>query len=266
MDRGLSSARKKKLTTALETLPAQLQYLRPAILSLACQNQDLLGCGEGDCSVFDAAWKQESVHCEPGADMDLAASHLMALQEWASKAGDERSVWLGPVWFLAGYFQGPAFGDSSEIQTTSEPDAPDVVEVDIPLNLSSRDIGGGWSIADDRVWIILQSINRTDFESLKVGLTERASKSPVELIAESLMTEGHTHRCDASFSLGGVTGLRYLEIVDSSGVTFAARYCLSVPGGNVQLLINSATDDGFNPAQYQMLLKSIRVSKANSTG
>ena len=262
MPSGLSSARMKKLTAAMQTLPAQLQYLKPSILSLATQDQDLLGCGESDCSVFDAAWKQESAGCEPGADMDLAASHLEALQEWASKAGDENSAWLGPVWFLTGSFQAPAFGDSCGKQATDEPDPPGIVAVDIPHNFSSRDIGNGWSITDDRVWIILQSICQTDFQQMNAGLIARASESPLALIDESLISEGHTHHCDASFTQYGASGVRYRETVDSSGVTFAARYCLSVPGGNVQLLISSATDDGFDPAEYEPLIKSIRVSPA----
>ena len=265
MAQGLTPTRTRKLTAALETLPAELRYLRTSILSIAKQNQDLLGCGGGDCSVFDDAWKQEAANCDPSEAVDKAASHAEALQEWASKFGNETSVWLAPVWFLTGYFQGPAFGGVIESQDPVEFEPSTVVAIDIPQGFYSNEIAKGWSFGDEYVFMILLAIRDTVLEQLKREMCERVSQSSAELDHESTLREGHSRFCDPSFRQGDAAGLRYLECLEA-GRASSARYFLSVPGGSVQLFMNSRSEEGFEWKRYEPLIESIRLSRATLAG
>lgn len=266
MGRKLSLSRTKKLTEALNTLPVEIQYLRVPILSIAQQDQDLLGCGECDWSVFEAAWKQRAAGLDNSDASDLAIAHNQALQDWAANAGDQSSVWLGPVWFLIGLSFGPAFSQVPPTNPVVIPDLNAKLLVDIPPNLDFQDIGDGISLRDNVVSILAFPVSEADFDSLKNDMVSRASMSSAECVKESLLREGHSHACDDAFRLQRVSGVRYLEIVESSKKVFAARYFLSVPGGHAQVLLNSLTDDGLDIETYNSLIDSIHVVPTDLDG
>lgn len=106
--RGLRAKQKARLTKALESIPDDLKYLREPILVLADEDQEMLGCGEGDASLLiEALQKQSELHSQ-----DFASDHAQELEQWLHEISSPEDLWAGPMWFVLGYLMSYDFNPS----------------------------------------------------------------------------------------------------------------------------------------------------------
>jgi hypothetical protein len=102
---GLSRSDRAKLNAALKELPTELAYLRKAILTIAKQDQDLLGSGEAD---IDPIVRSLQKVAEAGAVEQTATAHADALHRWLTALPDSNGGWAAPLWFIEGSLRGCA--------------------------------------------------------------------------------------------------------------------------------------------------------------
>ncbi len=124
MATGLKKIDFQNLTNALESLPPELVCLREVIQEAASQDQDLLGCGEGDMTTFERIWNARSEDANPEAHADL-------LQGWSDRF--EQAAWLSPAYWVVGLLRGVSmFGSDSAIAATVAVDFLPPVTMNIP--------------------------------------------------------------------------------------------------------------------------------------
>jgi len=99
---GLRSKEKACLASALKSLPEELKYLRDPILTIADEDQDLLGCGEVDTTLLAEAIEKQAVSHPSG----FAAIQAKGLEEWLNKNSSKNDKWAGPVWFVMAFLMG----------------------------------------------------------------------------------------------------------------------------------------------------------------
>jgi len=102
---GLGDAGTKRLKQALDGLPAELAYLRKAILAIAKQDQDLLGSGEADIGPIERSLRKVA---KGGAIGQTAMAHADALHQWLIALPDSEGAWATPLGFVEGYLRGSA--------------------------------------------------------------------------------------------------------------------------------------------------------------
>lgn len=109
---GLGLVDTKQLKQALDGLPAEIAYLRKAILAIAKQDQDLLGSGEANTDSIDKAVRKAAGSGAAGA---VAVSHADMLRAWLMTLPDHEGAWAASAWFVEGFLRGfDLFGAGSE--------------------------------------------------------------------------------------------------------------------------------------------------------
>ncbi len=108
---GLKPTDKARLIAVLNKLPLDLEYLRKPIMTIAKEDQDLLGSGEADTSPIERALRKAAGQSGIGS---TAAAHAEVLRTWLEALPDRDGAWAGPVGFVEGFLRGRAlFGDDA---------------------------------------------------------------------------------------------------------------------------------------------------------
>jgi hypothetical protein len=90
------------LMKALASLPRALVYLREPILSLARQDQDLLGCGEADTTQLTMAIKIETTTRRS----PFTVADAQELMRWLNARDDSAGAWTAPIQFAHAFLLG----------------------------------------------------------------------------------------------------------------------------------------------------------------
>ncbi len=259
MSRGLTKSQLSKLTEHLDALPSEISYLKPAILSLATQSQEMLSCGDGDYQVFDDAWKSRTKNVPNSDAEELVGGHTALLDEWARSFGDESVKWLSPAWVLYGYMTGMSLFGSEQPKTAwQNPAAQWRIDFDAPWATWRKESDYGWELKDKFIWIVIIWLDKGDF-AMQFRQQSETSKLNWKEVDPAYPRPDFDY--EFSFSRGSTSGLRITTSRDDARI-LAADYLLTVPGGHVRVMISAKkTGATIEPAQYEPLLETITVNQ-----
>jgi hypothetical protein len=248
---GLNKADAARLREALGGLPEPLVYLRDAILDIAKQNQDMLGCGEADTKVFHRSWSKHAA-ADPAVDADADAE---ALQEWSDQHGRD-NIWLGPVWFVVGLLRGISmYGAGGDDEDDVDEVLPPKVSLTVPANMKGKQSAYGWEINDRTVMIAVTPI---DADLCRQMAEQYAAVAQMRLPETPEMA----NEVSKSFTLGSALGTRLVQTFQGNKKPFSACYALAVPGGHaIVQMVAKGRKKGIDLAKIEPMLATVRIDQ-----
>jgi hypothetical protein len=268
----LSAADKRHLAAALDKLPTELSYLRPGILSLAEQDQSLLGCGGGDPSAIDECLR----HRTTDADFDIK-SDAKKLTSWLKRSGDRDADWAAPLGFAVGYLHGydewalaegnapapPVGRHISGLQKTTLP-VPRGFKLKEYAGIATDNCGGAVELNNREVKIIIIEMDDEGWRIQNEAFQRyeefrRASEQSIQPTPPILRCPPHLgDEPPTKVVLGTATGTVSKTIHKETGRTVTATYWLELPCARLEIGIVARKATGADLRNCEPILASIR--------
>ncbi len=246
----LGRADKAKLKTALESMPAAIDWLRDPILDIAKQDQDLLSCGEADPTKLMRSLRQ---HAEDAPDVFVDAAD--ALREWMNAQGDVNAAWAGPIWFVEGFVRGcDMFGADAEALAEPPPAPPlglRTIELDLPTTMKHKFYTGGVELTDRNVQMFVIELDAGTYEVRRRGF--EWPRPPGWPTAPHLREE-----CDPAIRLGEARGVKITARHTASGLVGMAMYQLKLGSDHIEASIFAKKKTGCAIEPYEAILATLR--------
>jgi hypothetical protein len=253
----LKKADRQKLANALKKLPPQLAYLSKGILSVAGQDQDMLGTGGGDVTPLEKCVQRERKKRREDID---AAGDAAALQEWAERFQRVAAAsWSGPIFFAVGYLYGYEMfaGDEEppEIpKPVKEKPGPQRTIVDIPAGLKVKQFVGGFEAKNREVQIFYIELDEQTYAIMVEQDEHKQTKKEVEFRRK--LNPGVESSIDKAFQIGNIQGSRVL--VTRNGRAIICEYLVKAGDAKIRITFLSRSDDGTDLQRYEPMLATIR--------
>ena len=252
--KGLSKRNRDHLSTALDNLPAGINYLRDPILDIARQDQELLGSGEADTNLLAKALRQNS----RGSLEEEAATAADLLQGWAEERQLDKSPWASPLWFVYGFLRGgELFGTDEEEPTATAPPPPlglQRIDLDVPEGMKAKLHGAGLELRNREVIIFVIELEERDYD---IRWVQSKSHPTVTMPPEFPQPPFRAER-DIPFQIGAITGEKFISRHVDSGLPVHCATLLIFPDVKVEVSITSRKPLGFDLSKYEGLLATIR--------
>ncbi|HEV8605632.1 MAG TPA: hypothetical protein VGQ99_09715 [Tepidisphaeraceae bacterium] len=247
----LKRSDQKKLTEALDRLPAEVEFLRGVILAISKQDQDLLGCGEADVTELEKALHEQGW----GEDLGSRASEAAeGLREWAQKQADYEREWAGPIWFAEAFLRGFELFNV----TAMPPARPKPVlglrrtEMEFPKGMKVKLYAGGLELKNREARII---IGEQDEGFYQAALEGYAREWPANLPRPPHLREER----NMIFRIGKASGIKVASFYIQSGLAVMINYLLRLDGVNLQIGIFANGKFGADLEKYEKMIGTIRA-------
>ena len=245
----LSSRSLARLVVELDRMPPTLAFLRGAILSLADQDEGLLGCGEINTTVFDADMRQWQRSAGRDADVTSLNNEFAA---WA--AASPKGKWVSPIWYVQGLLCGVAAYDP-DLSAPPQPTMPaalglELLDVDVPAEWTTKLRGSAVELKHRKatVWISEVTDAERKHRPDPASPNWSASRYPPHLRVE----------WDDAFSFVGGSGLRQSLRHVESGLEVVRLYWLEVASVWVEVMITAKPKLGFDLQPFEAIVASLR--------
>jgi hypothetical protein len=209
------------LTKVLDTLPADLHYLRPAILAIASQPEGDVESGDADIEPIVAALRTRLANMPPKDGDARFKSDRDAYTRWLSSVPNPNSRALGCLHAVSGVLMGTRARD---VFAPAPPPSTSVTAITLTPP-------AGWSLSKEPAVVVLRTRGLTCLLQCLpadvVNLLRLQSKGVAARFAPGVYT------LDPEFSSGPAHGAHTLARDPASMRLVSAGYLLDVPGGHV---------------------------------
>ena len=245
----------KKLETILLSLPAEIAFLKEAILSLARQSQAALEDGDADLSEVVPVLR---AHAEaPARDerVQKHRQHTEAFRAWLDARSEGDSL-LGPAWTLLGVMQ------------AGVPDKPFPSEPPPPTERFAVDVPDGMKITYHKYDVSVKGkgvqIIVTPVDDVGAKLARRQAAWSIERVEEPKMPwnqhPGRPVPVFAEIDWGLIQGLRTLWIDRSSRDVDGANYLLDIGANHANIMVGSTRKNKpIDVTLVESILRTLRV-------
>jgi hypothetical protein len=251
MGRHSSRTDQDRLSKTLVSLPASLAFLRDAIMDIAGQDQDLLGCGEADTDAIVAAMRTRATALDP---VDAAE----ALHIWIESLPDPNATWLGPAGFVEGFLRGITRTDlAAPMPWRPVAAGLERIALDIPSDMKTKLYVRGLELRNRDIQIIIAEVDEGDFER-RMNIRKNPPK-PLPLPLPWPQPTTFVEEADLHFRIGQASGSRFISRHPESHLPAMSDYLLKLSGVNLQISFFTGKKKGFDFGKYEPLLATLRL-------